>query len=627
MKKLPSLIFALLLLWSAGPVSPAQEHRPGGTQAVPRGAAKPGAPGAGKVDATPDAAASKPFVTVSFAGYNALRGQIEAVGKLAGNPGLGRGLEALITLLTQGKGLAGLDQTRPWGVVVPVGPQDRTFDQLGSAAYGFVPVTDLKRLAALVPDPKSGKPRAPGADGVWEIRLGPRNHYYAVQKGGWAFFADNRDALKHLPADPAPLLGDLPTRYTLACRVSMRALPPQLRNWMVSQTQMFWQMFQQGRFGGSDEDDETGVARMALFQWFLLKGPGLIRDLDEVFCGVALAPDGKSAYVDFRLTAVTGSATAQKFTRLKGTATALAGLGLPDAAVTAHWVHAMDDFDLSQASNSLAAFQAQAARRLDDSEDLTAEQAGVAKQMLADAVAVMQKTLQGRKIDCGLSWAIRPRASTLLCGGVIADGDKLDKVVKQLIAQICADDPDAAKSLKVDAEIFQGVHLHVASSGVASADFAPLLGKKIELALGIGADRVYLAAGSHALETLKEAILKSKAAAGKEVPPLRISVSGTPIAQFAAATLTGPDKLKAAKIAGLLKKTPAGDHATLTVTPIPRGVSARLEIEEGLLKVLGNVLPALLVPDAGAALRGSLPLGGPPAGEKPEEPDPFDTDQ
>ena len=42
------------------------------------------------------------------------------MGKLAGNARLAPGLEALVTLLTQGKGLAGLDKTRPWGAVVPV---------------------------------------------------------------------------------------------------------------------------------------------------------------------------------------------------------------------------------------------------------------------------------------------------------------------------------------------------------------------------------------------------------------------------------------------------------------------------------------------------------------------------
>ena len=135
-------------------------------------------------------------------------------------------------------------------------------------------------------------------------------------------------------------------------------------------------MFQQGGFNGNIEDEEGEVIGGAVLQQFLQKAPALINELDEVVCGLAIAADGKSAHLDCRLTAAAGSATARKFARLKGTTTLLAGFGLPDAAVTAHWVAAMDDFDLAQATNSLAGFQAQAARRLDDSEDLTKDQAG-----------------------------------------------------------------------------------------------------------------------------------------------------------------------------------------------------------------------------------------------------------
>ena len=212
MKRLLSLTLVLLLLWSVGGTGPAQEYRPGGT-----GRAKPGA---GNVKPAQGAAAAKPFVTVSFAGYNALRGQIDAVGKLAGNPGLAHGLEAAVTLLTQGKGLAGLDKTRPWGAVVPVGSQDRTFDLLGTSYYVFVPVTDLKQLAALLPNPTNGKPLTPGADGVYEIKFRPGDTLYVMQKGNWAFLAGNREVLKDVPADPAALLGDLPgaTRWPAGCR-------------------------------------------------------------------------------------------------------------------------------------------------------------------------------------------------------------------------------------------------------------------------------------------------------------------------------------------------------------------------------------------------------------------------
>ena len=45
-----------------------------------------------------------------------------------------------------------------------------------------------------------------------------------------------------------------------------------------------------------------------------------------------------------------------------------------------------------------------------------------------------------------------------------------------------------------------------------------------------------------------------------------------------------------AKMAAELAKTPGRDHVRLTVTPIPRGARYRLEIEEGVLKVLALYL-------------------------------------
>ena len=92
-----------------------------------------------------------------------------------------------------------------------------------------MPVTDLKQLMALGPDPMTGKPLVPGPDGVYEIKS-PGKSFFVMQKGTWAFVANNREVFKSVPADPASLLGDLPKQYTLACRISMKNLSPALRN-------------------------------------------------------------------------------------------------------------------------------------------------------------------------------------------------------------------------------------------------------------------------------------------------------------------------------------------------------------------------------------------------------------
>ena len=64
------------------------------------------------------AAELKPVVAVSFSGYSELKADVEAIGKLVGRPELAQMMEGMLAMVTQGKGLAMLDQNQPLGVVV-----------------------------------------------------------------------------------------------------------------------------------------------------------------------------------------------------------------------------------------------------------------------------------------------------------------------------------------------------------------------------------------------------------------------------------------------------------------------------------------------------------------------------
>ncbi len=61
---------------------------------------------------------SKPVAVLSIASYDRIMADVAMFGELAGNPDLAKNLEGMLKLFTQGQGLAGLDQTRPWCVTV-----------------------------------------------------------------------------------------------------------------------------------------------------------------------------------------------------------------------------------------------------------------------------------------------------------------------------------------------------------------------------------------------------------------------------------------------------------------------------------------------------------------------------
>jgi hypothetical protein len=91
---------------------------------------------------------------------------------------------------------------------------------------------------------------------------------------------------------------------------------------------------------------------------------------------------------------------------------------------------------------------------------------------------------------------------------------------------------------------------------------------------------------------------------------MRLTIAATPIAKFAAkaADLEDSVKMQAAGLAEALEKAGGKDHVTITATPIAKGIRVRLEVEEGLLKLLGS-MGAMLGPGGMGGPGGDAPPG------------------
>ncbi len=189
-----------------------------------------------------------------------------------------------------------------------------------------------------------------------------------------------------------------------------------------------------------------------------------------------------------------------------------------------------------------------------------------------------------------MSVALKPGASAVVVGGAIADGQTLDKALRRLIAELDKSNPDLAKMLNLDAASVGDVRLHVASITVTDEGAVRLVGKECEAAVGISDQRLYVGMGSGATKLLKATIAKANAAAAKEGPFARISISGKAIAEFIAAGRPGKRQASAARCASVLQQVGDKDHLVYTKNPAADGISLRIEAEEGLLKLLGTLL-------------------------------------
>ncbi len=533
---------------------------------------------------------SKPLVTVSFAGYDKLVADVGMIGRLGGNPNLGKQLEVMALMLPQGEGAKGplaLDAKQPWGTVL-------MSDGQAPSSYAFLPVTDIKPLIEMV-KLHSGQEIKAEKD-VYQIPIGAKT-MYAVQKGNWAFIADSQEQLDKVAADPAPLLGDLPKRYNLAIRASIKNLPKEYREQLLAQLRAGAEVGMQQLPSESEEEYtiRLNVAKQAVQQLTTL-----VNDMDDVLLGWNVDSKTKTTYLDFELTARTGTKLADQFAEIKPGKTNFAGLPVPGAAITGNWTGMLTDADVAQAKSALAALRKSVTKEL-EKQGLAEAELKLASQLLGDVIDVLEKTAEAKKSDGGLAVLLDPAAVTLLAGVAIADGAKLDKALKQLVDEVQKND-EAAKTLKSSDETYQGIHLHTVSMPTPDQELAPLVGDTLDVVVGIADDKALVAVGRDAEKTLKKAIGALKSATGKEVPPLRIALAAKPIAKFLAEV--GEDeqvKATASMCVAFLEKAGDKDHVTITANPIPRGVRLRLEVEEGLLKSLGSI---------SSMMGGGMPPGG-----------------
>ena len=523
----------------------------------------------------------KPLLTVSFAGYDKLMSDIGVVGQLSGNPDLGVGLEMMLKMMTQGKGLAGLDAKQPWAVVV------MTDGQRSFTMYGFLPVTDLKQLIDIAKSlPQLDEAIKLNGD-VYEIPAGGQT-IFVKQIGNWAVVANKSDDLANAPTDPLKLIGDLPKQYDLAYRVSVKNAPKEYREQFLAQ---FNAIVEVSTPQADEESDEEHAIRVKMIRQAAEKLTSLVNELDDIMLAGLIDPATKTLHVDFEMTAQPGTKLAEQFSVAKSSKTDLAGLLAPGAAITGNWTDTLPDSDVAEIKSGLALVRTALVKGL-QGKGLTEAQTKLASDVLNDIIDVLEKTAETKKTDIGVRVLLDSETATLVAGIAISEGAKLEKAIKRLVDTVQQEDAELGKSVKLNAETYEDVRLHSFTVPTPDQKLATMVGDTLEVVLGIGNDRVLIGVGRDAAKSLKKAIDQSKGAAPKEVLPLQITVAVTPIAKFIAEVDEDDETVAAAgKLAEALKKAGDKDHVLITRQSISHGFRLRVEVEEGVLKALVSMTP------------------------------------
>ncbi len=340
------------------------------------------------------------------------------------------------------------------------------------------------------------------------------------------------------------------------------------------------------------ERDEDYALRKTLGQNFHQSVERALRELDEISVGWRIDRETKRTFVDLRAVALAGTPLASSFSQARELKTAFAGFRTPGAVFQANWVGKALEADAAASARFVEQLRQKALKDI-DLQGAGDDEKRIRKELANQVFDVLRDTAASGRSDGAVSVLLTSKAASLIAGMYVADGLKLQDVVRK-VGEFLRDHHPAFSGLKLDAETFEGVTLHTMPlplPPVGDTEKArQILGDSPELVLGFAKEAMYLGAGKGAVGRLKEAIRRSATPAAPAAP-VEVWLALTPVAQFVAEMGTDPQREHAQKALELLGQAKGKDHLRLVVRTTDRGAMLRIEAEQGVLEIVRAIRP------------------------------------
>lgn len=528
--------------------------------------------------------ALKPLAVVAFAPYKDLISDINFLGTLSGQPQLGQMVEGGLAFFTQGKGPQALDKTKPWGVIVQT-------DGQGFLPMFCVPVTNIDDLLGVAT--AYGAQLRDGDNGIKVLTLQDDKTVYVKHADGWAFVSQTSASLADLPEDPAARFSKLLTEYDVAVTVSVKNVPEAYRQLGIQAMQAGMQQQLEQQQGDATEEELEQRRQQAEAQ--MEQMVQMINEIDSFTLGWSVDAEQQRTFLDFSYLVQPDSKLSQQLAAYEDTRTNFAGFYQPDAAATATIAMKSDpkliEENIDQFNAGMQQMRTQLNQAIDDSEDIEDdEMKETLKTAASDWFDALEATMRAGRFDAGATVQLGADSLTIIAGAHVKDPAKIEAGLRKMQEAAKKKNPDAP-GIEWNAAEHAGVTFHTSTIPVPEDKDAPrkLLGEELDVAIGIGKEAVYLAAGRDNLEAVKKAIDASAAEPEKEVPPFEVALSLAPIMEAAAVHTDGDEKQIFEKVADMLKNEAEGrDHIRMVGSLIPNGLRYRIEAEEGVLRGIGK---------------------------------------
>jgi hypothetical protein len=534
----------------------------------------------------------KPLLVISLANYQGMIDDLDFVGQVSGTPDMGKGVEGLISLVTQGQGLVGLDKSKPWGMAAST-------DGVSFQILGFLPIKELDKFIAAIGG-IAGEAEDVG-DGTWKMELQGQAIYFK-QKGDWTFASIGTEFMQELPDDPVKMLGGLEKKYDFAVQISIQNIPDIFRQLAIEQIKIGLEQGFEGGIPGLDalpgadalpldslpqlDEKQQALAReLASHQMDSMSE--LLEDTEQITFGVTIDRESGKTLGDVIMTVEPESKAASKLAKSSDGKTNYSGFYSADASVSMNVNLVLSQDDIAAAKESVATIRDQLKILVEERIPGGAEVQDVVKGFVDKAVDIAEATAESGKIDAGMS-LVGKGPYTLLAGGYVSDEKEVTKLVDEFVETL--ETQVGFYGFERNVATHKGVSFHRASvpplPGEEGAAMADLFGDDIDLVVGVADKRTYLAIGKDALEQVKQAIDRSEADADKSVPPMQFTGSMATLLKLMPQGEEADPTL--ATVVSSLEGTK--DRITVTLKPRENGTELHFEGEEGFLKVIGTMM-------------------------------------
>lgn len=484
--------------------------------------------------------------------------QLKDAGYMSEAAGFGR-IGAIMINSQADEYLKGIDRKRPIAVYVHIdedNPSEPT-------VVAMVPISDYEEMLDQI------STFGDLDEGDVDVLSTPGAEIFFKESGQYAVVASTEEAIEWAPKDPSKDLGDMPKKYNVAVKVFGQLIPESLRNEAIEAMREGYAQ----ELGDDELQQQSADLQMEQME-------SLINETKEVMFGFEADQEGKKLVMDFAMVGLKGSKIAKlSAEQAKAKASRFAGFLMKsdDVMMNMNSSSRMTSEDSQTYTGLLDSFADKMKGEMEGK--VSEEQSEAAGELIDNLIKVAKDTMAEGNSDAGMVM-MGGDAPSMAMAFEAVDPARIETSLKKLAE---AFEGTAGISAEINSGKMGSANLHTIAVQIPAGEeeMQTLFGDTLEFVVGVDDKTFYMAAGNDPEALLKKAV---NASGSKEAKPgeMELNLFLAPILE-----LTGQleDQGIVESMAEILRES-GGDRITGTSGIIKDGMTGRLEIQDGILKLI-----------------------------------------